>query len=279
MTLKKTLIRNLRNKIPQSILSKIPSRFPIIGRAMLVRLHPDVVSYGKEIGEAILESVKNIESVWAITRTDRIIRRPAVIHLAGKNDPIVIHKELSTLFKLDITKITFSPGNRSERKKLIELIGNSDVIVDLFACVGNLSLPIAVNKNPRIIYCVEINPYAYSFLIENIIMNKVEHKVIPLLGNNLLFKKENVADQILMGYLPEPHMGQVEVAIKVAKRRAIVHYHTLARRGYEKIKEMEIIRKIENRNVNVVNSCWEIIKSYSPAYNHIVIRLHIEKHE
>lgn len=276
MTLKEILMQKLRDNVPANILSKIPSRFPVIGRAMIIRLHPDLMPYGEEIGNMILENINNIDSVWAILKTGRVIRKPRVIHLAGKKNPIVIHRELNTLFRIDITRITFSPGNQTERKKLLKLVGDEEVVVDMFACVGNLSLPIAVNKAPRIVYCIEINPYAYRFLVENIALNKVEHKVVPILGNNLLFKKEDIADHIIMGYLPEPQ-SQIEVAVRVAKKSALIHYHTLVRRGYEKIKKEDVARNIENMGASVISASWEIVKSYSPAYNHMVIRLHIQK--
>ena len=275
--LKRLLINELKGKIPENLLSLIPSRYPIIGDCVLIRLNEKLIPYGRLIGNLILKFLR-VQSVWAIKTTSRIIREPSVIHLAGKKDPIVVHKELNTLFKIDISRLTFSPGNREERKKLVSIIKPGDIVVDMFACAGNLSLPTAVNCSPRIIYAIEINPYAFRFLLENIKMNRVVDRVIPLLMNNVYFNEKNIADHVLLGYLPEPSIQQLGVAVEVAKDRGMIHYHTLARRGSEHEKVGKLLNVLSSfDNITVGSYKWERVKSFSPAYNHIVIRVEIMK--
>ena len=159
MRLKQYLLEELRSEIPEHLLELIPSRYPIIGDIMLIRLDPALRGYGKVIGKKILRHMDGIKSVWAIYETRRACRVPKVELLAGDKNPVTTHKELETYFQVDISRLTFSPGNSNERRKLIEIVDDGEVILDMFACVGNLSLPIATNRDPALIHCLEINPY------------------------------------------------------------------------------------------------------------------------
>jgi len=277
MSLKKFLIEELSGLIPEDLLRLIPSRFPILGDVVLIRLGQNLLRYGSLIGQKILSYLDRIKGVWAIVSTERVIRQPKTIWLAGDRCPIVRHKELGTYFMFDVSRITFSPGNMGERKKLIEIVGDGESVLDMFACVGNLSLPLAINRELELIYFLEINHYAYKFLIHNIVMNKVQSKAIPLPINNLYFREENVVDHVLMGYLPCPSLEQVMVAIRACKQEGMIHIHTLARKGLEHEKCVEYVDFIKNQGVKIIDYTWEIVKSYSPTRNHIVARIQIEK--
>ena len=45
----------------------------------------------------------------------------------------------------DALKLTFSSGNHTERQRLINIVEEGEKIIDMFACVGNLSIPISVH--------------------------------------------------------------------------------------------------------------------------------------
>ncbi len=277
MRVKERILEILRGEIPEELLKLIPSRYPIIGSAVLMRIPFHLQPYRHQIGSAVLSVIPSIKSVWGITDTWRTIRKPKVVYLAGEKNPIVKHRELNTLFKLDISRLTFSPGNREERKKLVKIIGDGEAVLDMFACVGNLSLPIATNSNPKVIYCVEINPYAYRFLLENIVMNKVQGTVIPILKNNLLLNLRDAVDHVLLGFLPCPSLEQIKIAIRSINKEGFLHIHTLAQRNKEQNKSIEIVKIIESLGVRILDYYWEIVKSFSPAFNHIVVRIQIFK--
>jgi len=277
MKAKEKLVAELEGKIPKKYLHKLPSRYPIIGNALVIRLEKDLLPYGKLIGEALIKIFPKVKGVWAITTTRKIIREPQTIFLAGTRDPIVLHREFNTYFKVDVERLTFSPGNRGERKRLLELVDEAQIIVDMFACVGNLSLPIAVNTDVGCIYAIEINPYAFKFLAENILLNNVQGKVIPILGNNARFDKRDIADHVLLGFLPKPTSEQLLIALKVVGDGGIIHYHTLVRKGAEKSKLAELMKHIKEFGFDPSLFEYRVVKSFSPALNHVVYRVRINK--
>jgi len=273
------LQKRLENKINGRLLNLLPGRIPVIGGAALLHLKREIVPYEREIGEALLDLMKNVKSVWVYRApTATIFRIPNLECVAGDCNPEVIHKELKTIFYLNIQKITFSPGNAGERKRLLRIISPQDIVLDMFACVGNLSLPIAVNVKPKKIYAIEINPLAYKYLLKNIRVNKVESIMVPFLMDNRDWKEEGFADHVLMGYLPEPDNVQLRIALNSIKPEGgTIHFHTIVKIGNEMDKLGEFRKKVEKEKFNVKQLKMEKVKPIAPHRNHVVIRAYIRK--
>jgi len=278
VSLKEKLIEKLKGRIPSQLLPLLPSRYPIIGNVALIRLKEQLLKYEKEIGEAVLE-VLNVRAVWRFAgKTEGVIRTPRIIHLAGDPNPIVIHKELGTLFKLDISKLLFSPGNAGEREKLTKIISKDDVVLDLFCCCGNLSMPVAVNVKPKIIVGVEINPLAFKYLLETIRLNKVSHIFMPINIDNHYWSEENFATQVLLGFLPRPDEEQLRIGIRsILWDGGTLHYH-VALREEELMEEREYLMKtVKREGYKIINMSIEKIKGIAPRINHYVFRIKLRR--
>ena len=98
-------------------------------------------------------------------------REPDVEILVGDNTE-TIHRENHCFFKLDVAKMMWSKGNTTERKRIGTIVKDGEIVVDMFAGIGYFSIPIAVHSKPEKIYSIEINPVSYSYLKENIALNK-----------------------------------------------------------------------------------------------------------
>ncbi len=271
-------MRELEGVIPSSIIDLLPARFPVIGGAVILQLKEKLYPYKKEIAQAILKYLRTSKSVWLRTgKTEGVFREPKMECIAGDCNPIVLHKEENTLFLLDIARLTFSPGNAGERKKLTRIIKTNEIIVDMFACCGNLSMPIAVNSKPRLVIGIEINPYAYSFLLENIRLNKVSDRYIAILGDNRFSTPENVADHVLMGYFNIDE-SQLIAGVKALKREGgIIHLHYLSNRLNKMSGLEKYLVYLKNRGVNFEVKDIDKVKSYAPNINHYVARIRINK--
>jgi len=77
----------------------------------------------------------------------------------------------------------FSKGNLTERKRLVDQVKEGETIVDMFSGIGYFSLGLAKFSKAKKIYAIELNPESYHYLWENIKLNKVEDKIIPVFGN------------------------------------------------------------------------------------------------
>ena len=268
------IMEELKNKIDRDILQKIPRRIPIIGGVAILSWDPKLMNYAKDVGSALLKHIPNVRSVWIRVRTIGIKREPQMIHVAGDKNPVVIHKELRTFFKLDISRITFSPGNTGERARLLKLVKGK--ILDMFACVGNLSMPLAVHG--FLVYMIEINPLAYKYLLETIRLNKVERNVVPMFIDNHYLDLKDMFDHVLMGFLPEPDIEQLAIAINAVKKRGgWIHYHCVARRDKVLQKVSEVKEMTQSLGANIEKLMWRKVKGVAPNVWHIVIRMYVRR--
>lgn len=235
---------------------------------------------GKVIGDILVlkKEVNNPESLLDIPGVNRVVklgrikgvtREPEIDVLIGKGTE-TIHKENQCRFKLDVSRIMWSKGNTSERKRISELVQGGETVVDLFAGIGYFSIPIAVHSSVGKIYSVEINPTAYNYLCENITLNQVENVIEPLLGDCRDLAPTGVADRVLMGYIGNTH-HYLDVAIDSLKDEGgVIHYHESVP---DKLKFTRPVKRIIeaacDRQVKVLNK--KIIKKYSPGVYHVVV--------
>lgn len=270
------LVELLIEKIPKDLLVHIPHRWWFIGDILITSIPEQLLPLKKEIGEAFLElEPKRARTVLGkVGPTKGITREPNFEFLAGDRNTETVHKELGCLFKLDAAKLTFSPGNHFERKRLLNVVKSNEFIIDMFSCVGNLSLPIAVHKSPKQIIAAEINPYAFNYLEENIKLNKVANVMKAIEGDNrvILRNYEGKADRVISGYLHSDE-DQIKQAIRLCNENSMLHYHVAITTKKEKQAEtmMNIKRLIESEGRICTRMIRKRVKKYSPGVEHIVL--------
>ncbi len=265
----------LSERFPEVSKDLLPSRAKLLGEAALLRLRPELEDLKSELGEAVLEFYQpRAKAVYLVYGIEGVERKPVLELLAGEPVKEIVHREYGCVFKLDLTKLMFCLGNSFERLRVAGLTGEGEVVVDMFAGIGQFTIPITVLGEPAKVYAVEINPEAYRYLVENIELNKVEKKVQPILGDCRKVVEERlqrIADRVIMGYFG----GTIEAlpaALKAIKPEGgIIHFHDLARRGREEDLVKEVLDKARNLGYEVRLIAWRRVKSYSKTRNHIVI--------
>ena len=269
----------LENKIPQNLISFLPSRWWKIGDVLISTIPEELMEYKRDIGEAFLKLESNVRVVLGKTGpTIGITRKPTFTHLAGEKNTETIHKELGCHFKIDAAKLTFSPGNHGERKRLLEITKPNEFIIDMFSCIGNLSLPLAVHNQPKMLLASEINPLAHKYLEQNIKLNKVQEHMKSILGDNRVTLHDyfHQADRVISGYLASD-LDQITVGIKLCKKGGILHFHAGVPNNKEildnPINKITKIVERENRTLEVITQ--KRVKKYSPGIDHIVIDIKI----
>ena len=239
---------------------------------------------GKVIGDILvlknepdnLQELLDLPEVKRIVKLGRINgpkREPEVEILVGDNTE-TIHRENHCFFKLDVARIMWSKGNTGERKRMANLVEDGETVVDMFAGIGYFSIPMAVHSNPAKIYSLEINPVSYGYLKENIVLNKVEDVIEPILGDCREFAPKNFADRVLMGYIGNTN-EYLDKAVDIVKPGGIIHYHESVPDNLKfERPPQRIIDAAKGRDVEILNK--RIIKKYSPGVYHVVIDALIE---
>lgn len=272
--IKKLLQEKLKDESFDKELSLLPSNYQKIGDIVIINTKKELWKYDKEIGKIILENIPKTKAVCR--RTDFItgqLRQPHIKVIAGDKNTETIHKEHDIRFKLDVAKVMFAKGNLTERKRLISQVKEGEVIVDMFAGIGYFSLSLGKFSKAKKIYAIEMNPIAFHYLWENIRLNKVEDKVIPIIGDCEEKCKNlgRIADRVIMGLIPSPK-NYLNTVMKIVKSNGIIHYHsTLGKdESHEKLL-FEINDAAVNYGFEVKLLGWKRVKSYAPKVDHVVL--------
>jgi tRNA wybutosine-synthesizing protein 2 len=271
--IKELLSEELKDKLLRKELLLLPSSYQKIGDIVILNLKGELWKYDKLIGKIVLEKIPNTKSVFRRTGfIETQIRTPKITLVSGVNDTITIHKEHGIIYKLDVKNIMFSKGNLNERKRIVKQTKKGETVVDMFAGIGYFSLGIAKFSEAEKIYAIETNPKSYEYLIENIRLNNVQSKVIPILGDCAVEipKLGRIADRVIMGLLPSCK-EYLKDAMKVVKLDGAIHYHGIAKKDEEKklFEEVKAAAEIEERKVKLIKKTK--VKSYAPKVYHWVI--------
>ncbi|HOD89513.1 MAG TPA: class I SAM-dependent methyltransferase family protein [archaeon] len=271
----------LQKKVPKQIVSQIPRAYDIVGDIIITNIKKDIAKkYKKQIGESYLEIHKNIKVVLNKKEEHKgVYRTQKMEFLYGEKRKETILKENNCLIKVDVEKVFFSPRLANERKRISELVKPNEKVGVFFAGVGPFALTIAKNKNVKEIVAIELNPLAIKYLKENIKINKLENKIIPVYGDvkKKAKKYPNYFNRIIMP-LPKSSELFLDDAIFSVKNNGIIHLYAFVekRDPYNEItKKINEKQKQKNIKIKIINK--KILRSYSPAIIQIVLDLKIKK--
>jgi len=268
--------KTLSKELPSKSITKLPDKWEKIGDVLLLKLHPNLANYREKIGETyahVLECKTVLQDMGSISGA---YRKPNVHIIYGSEETETIHIENGIRFKLDPQRIMFSSGNMDERIRMASVSNKNETVVDLFAGIGYFMLPVAVYSKPKKIYACEINPAAYEYLCNNIVLNDVTSIVEPLLGDNRVVAPKNVASRVIMGYIMDTHTF-LPTAIRCLKNNTgFLHYHEVCPDELlpdRPLKRTEEIARKFNRRINLLK--YTHVKSYAPGVNHVALDFEI----
>ncbi len=252
-------------------------KYKKIGKILILDKNSPTRKEDKEYLESLLRKY-NVESIVKVESISGQMREPNLEVLIG-NTTETIHKENGCYFKLDLSKVMWAKGNNNERLRIAKLVGEGEVVCDMFAGIGYFTIPIAVLSKAQEINAIEINPNSYKYLLENIKLNKINSKagymrVNPILGDCANEIQNFKADRIIMGYVKTTH-HYLKPAINSLKKGGILHYHETVPEKLINTRPVERIKEIAGcREVTVLNIVK--IKKYSPGVWHIVVDAKID---
>ncbi len=284
MGFKDKLKEKLKGELTEEEVSILPRGFQTIGKSIILKLNPRLIEKKKLISELYLKLLPKVRSVFI--NSGRIVgnfREPEKIEfIAGENNPIVEHKEHGIKYKFDITKIMFSKGNLNERKFLTTLVKEGETVVDMFAGIGYFSLPIGKHSQPEKIYSIEHNPESYKYLVENIKINHLTEKIIPIKGDCreevLKLSKSGIrADHVIMGVFPAPKDFIKEALSLTKSKGTIFHYEGIAEKEKHGSLFEEFAKIAKKENYNSKLKSYRFVKSYGPNLYHVVLDIFVIK--
>ncbi|MFX0122929.1 MAG: class I SAM-dependent methyltransferase family protein, partial [Candidatus Hodarchaeota archaeon] len=280
MTSKRTPFQQIQQAIldqeiiPAHLISFLPKRWKRVGEVGILNLSVELLPWKKEIGEKYLEFLPELKTIaHKVGTTTTTTRQPDNEVLAGDTNTVTLHKELGCKFWIDALKLTFSNGNHAERQRMIKNCQKPEQIIDMFACVGNLSLPIAVHNPTVKIIGIEMNPEAFKFLEKNIQENQVKERYRVILGDNRKNTPKDWADRVIMGYFTSDNdQFAAALASLCQEQGGIIHAHGLSssRKPSDWQPQIQTVITKSFSHFKITASRKKIIKTVAPGINHFV---------
>jgi len=270
----------LSEKLSPEELNDVISGFDVIGDIVVMKI-PDTLLPKKDlIAETLLKNVKTIKCVFRqASPVSGEYRLMDLEYLAGENRTFTEYKESGCRLYVDISKTYFSPRLSAERLRIANLVGENEVIVNMFAGIGTFSIIIAKKRKTTTNYAIDLNPDAYEMILKNAFVNKVDNRVIAFLGDTariIDYKLLSCADRVLMPY-PERALEYFPHAIKALKEEGgIIHIylHVKSKPIDETIQE--VIPKLNLPNNFKISSIQgKVVREVGPRIDQVVLDLRL----
>ncbi|MBS7609356.1 class I SAM-dependent methyltransferase family protein [Candidatus Bathyarchaeota archaeon] len=257
--------------------------FDLIGDIAVLRLPGELEYLGLLLGEALLKANRRISTVLlqkgGVSGTFRLRNLQWIL---GEKRTETIHKEHGCLFKVDLAKAYFSPRLQHERLRIAHLIKPLENLVNLFSGVGCFSIIAAKHSLLRSAFSIDLNPDAVKLMEENIRLNKVEGRVIPILGDAKDVVEHSlvgIADRVLMP-LPELVYEYLDTAIKALKPSGgFLHLYDFvhASRDEDPIKKVmeQASSRLQSLKVKYRILFGRIVRSVGPNWYQVALDVRI----
>lgn len=272
----------LRDKIPKDLIDLVPTSFDIVGSRQgavaIVEIPEELEEYKYEIAKAIMKINKHVKAVLRKIGPRRGAFRLYEYEILIPGPTEVIHKEAGYLIKVDPTKVYFSPRDQSDRLEIAEQVRDGETILYLFAGVAPYAIAICKRRNVHVIHCVEINPIAVRYMIENVRLNKLKGKIVPIEGDvnvvapKFYYKSDRVLMTLPLGAYEYVHHG----ILCIRREGGVLHFYHIG-------KEPDIFSEAENivkeaadkfgREITIINR--KIVRDYAPRMYKIRLDVYV----
>ena len=207
------------------------------------------------------------------------VMRSAQAELLHGNDGWVEVKDNGVFYGFDATKVMYSSGNVTERRRMGALQADGEIVIDAYAGIGYYTMQLLVHTNVEHIHACEINPNSIRALEWSSQQNEVGSRLTIHPQDNLITLEEmkETADRILLGYLPssEATWRLAVQALKPSGGTLHIHMNVEEERidGWiaETIDKCLDYAQEFGRKWRVTANHLEKVKWYAPRVRHVVL--------
>lgn len=270
---------NIKNKVNKKLHNQIPKKWKKIGDILIA----DFSNLGKkDIGEvaSVYGEILRAKTVLQKNKINGELRKPKTTEILFGKDTETEITEYGIKYRLDLSKVMWSPGNTGwrsilegpERVENFYKFDNPKTIIDYFAGIGYFTIQLAKSYPDANIISIDKNPESIKFLEENLKINDVTNvKVVNDDCRNI----ERKADVIHLGYISNT-LEFLDHARKNLNDNGVAIFHEAYNNswlGFKRRSEWVTIpsnfSKIMMDNGFIVKK-FERVKFYGPSKSHII---------
>ena len=257
-----------------SLKKLLPSSYDIIGDICIIKLNDELIPFRENIASSIIEVNKNITKVALDNGVKGEFRVRDLDIIGGSGDIETTHIENNLRFKLDPSKVYFSPRLATERMRIATLVDNEKVL-DMFAGVGPFSLNIARHGNPSWVTGIDINPACHHYFNINISLNGLDDNVEAVLGDaSDIVPSLDRQDRVIMN-LPHSSMDFISLALDVLGIGGHIHIYSVIDRSsiVDTVKSVIDTGKLNGTDLELIGS--REVHDYSPTQSIMALDMRI----
>lgn len=229
-----------------------------------------------EIADALMASDIPVKTV--VNRASKIKGTERVRDwtvLVGEETETV-HREYGHEYRLDISKVYFSPRLATERHRVAQQVVEGETAFDMFAGVG----PFAIRFAARGAECVavDVNPDAIDYLRENAARNGVSERITAIHGDvrEVATQWQDWAERIVMN-LPHRADEFLDTAVTLAEEECVIHYYDIQSEDDPFEPGETAIRSAAEPAYDVTVETRREVRSYSPHEVNICLDVHLSR--
>jgi len=212
----KFLKKLLKGVLAEEDLEKVYSSFDMIGDIAIIKIPDSLLTKKNIIGEVILESIKNLKTVFLQrSSVSGEYRLRGLEVIAGNEKYVTYYREYGCKFLVNVATTYFSPRLSTERLRISNLVSPGEIVVNMFAGVGTFSV-IMAKKHQIKVYNIDSNLDAYILSIMNSRINRLTDRIFSIHGDSQYILSSNIfknrIDRVLLP-LPERAHEFVDVSI------------------------------------------------------------------
>ena len=277
--MRKRVIDLLEGKLPPVELRLVPRSLDVVGDIAIMRVPRETYDRRKQIAEAVMEVNNHIRTVLCqVAPVGGSFRLRKLRWVLGEKKTKTTYREHGCVLNVDLARAYFSPRLAYERMRIAKLVKPGEEVVNMFAGVGSFSIAIAKHSEAGRIYSIDINTEAVALMKENAGLNRVEDKIVPMLGDarDLIEKGlQHVADRVLMP-LPERAYEYLGAAILALKPTGgVIHYYDFVHADKYEDPIQKIVGKVSTRlgelNIRHDVSFSRVVRSVGPYWQQVVL--------
>jgi tRNA (guanine37-N1)-methyltransferase len=283
MKLRKRLREKLSDALDSQELNQIYNSFDIIGDIAIIKLRSSKNVKVNAVANKIMSIHKNLKTIFVQDSPimgDFRIRKLKL--LAGEGKTSTTYRESNCVFAVDVENCYFSPRLSNERSRIARLVSPGETIVNMFAGVGCFSILIAKNVDQTKVISIDVNPTAIQFMKENVRVNRVYSKVVPILGDSKEIIKSELqgkADRVLMP-LPEKALEYLPYAVLALKKEGgWIHYydfqHSIGNEDPIEKTKLKVAQKLDSLGICHCFAFSRIVRSTGPNWYQIALDIHV----
>jgi len=269
----------LEGKLPPEELRLVPRSLDVVGDIAIMRVPREIYGRRKQIAEAVMEVNNHIRTVLCqVAPVGGSFRLRKLRWVLGEKKTRTTYREYGCVLNVDLARTYFSPRLAYERMRIAKMVKPGEEVINMFAGVGSFSIAIAKHSEARRIYSIDINTEAVALIKENAGLNKVEDKIVPMLGDarDLIEKDlQHIADRVLMP-LPErayAYLGAAILALKLTG--GVIHYYDFihADKNEDPIQKTvgKVSTRLEELNIGYEVSFSRVVRSVGPYWHQVVL--------